>query len=51
MTVQDLIHQLEKMPLDAKVIVVDPKLYGSNIVEVCINDDDLGKDKVKIYIS
>lgn len=51
MTVQDLIRQLEKMPLDAKVIAVDPKLHGSNIVDVRINDDELGKDKVKIYIT
>ena len=49
MTVEELIKELEKMPKDALVIIVDPTLYGSRIKKVAINDNHLGQGKVKIY--
>ena len=51
MTVEELISALMNMPKNAKVIVVEPTLRGVNIKKVVINDDDLGKDKVKIYVT
>ena len=51
MTVEELILALMNMPKDAKVIVVEPSLRGVNIKRVAINDDELGKGKVKIYIT
>ena len=51
MTVEELILALMDMPKNAKVIVVEPSLRGVNIKNVAINDDELGKGKVKIYIA
>lgn len=51
MTVEELILALMDMPRNAKVIVIEPTLQGVNIKNVVINDDDLGKDKVKIYVN
>jgi len=51
MTVEELISALMNMPKNAKVIVVEPTLRGVNIKNVVINDDDLGKGKVKIYVT
>lgn len=51
MTVKELILALTDMPNDAKVIIVEPNLRGVNIKNVTINDDNLGKDKVKIYVT
>ena len=51
MTVEELISALMDMPKNAKVIVVEPSLRGANIKNVAINDDELGKGKVKIYIT
>ena len=51
MTVQELLTELEKMPKDVPVIVVSPDLRGSALKAVAINDDELGKGKVKIYIT
>lgn len=50
MIVEELINELKKMPTDATVIIIHPDLRGSGIKHVAFNDDDLGKDKVKIYI-
>ena len=49
MTVEELISVLMDMPKNAKVIIVDPFLRGVNIKNVAINDNELGKGKVKIY--
>lgn len=49
MTVEELISVLMDMPKNAKVIIVDQFLRGVNIKNVAINDDKLGKGKVKIY--
>jgi len=51
MTVQELLTALETMPNDAQVIVVHPDLRGSALNYITINDDELGKGKVKIYIT
>ena len=51
MTVEELISALMNMPKNAKVIVVEPTLRGVTIKNVVINDDDLGKGKVKIYVT
>ena len=51
MTVEELILALMDMPKNAKVIVVEPSLRGVNIKNVAINDDELGKGKVKIYVA
>lgn len=51
MTVQELLTELEKMPKNAQVIVVSQDLRGSALKTVTINDDELGKGKVKIYIT
>lgn len=52
MTVEELISALIDMPKNAKVVVVEPFLRGvniKNVKNVAINDDELGKGKVKIY--
>lgn len=51
MTVEELISALMNMPKNAKVIVVEPTLRGVNIKNIVVNDDDLGKGKVKIYVT
>lgn len=51
MTVKELILALMDMPMNAQVIVVSPDLRGSALKTVAINDDELGKGKVKIYIA
>ena len=51
MTVQELMQALETMPNDAQVIVVHPDLRGSALKNIAIDDDKLGKGKVKIYIT
>lgn len=51
MTVEELISALMSMPKNANVIVIEPTLRGVNIKNVSINDDDLGKGKVKIYVA
>lgn len=51
MTAEELILALTDMPKNAEVIVVEPSLRGASIKNVVINDDELGKGKVKIYIT